>query len=359
MNLFKKLGKRIKSLARASIYGTLISASMLTPAESYASIGKDIQDAIQKITLTENRKEDMQKEVDKLSAKYDDDYFFKPDRSPSARTCFTCNLLEERATMETNRDLRKLQKYQEKLDMPDSTVNKTKRLLMYSLFLSGFHYGNDHFEYTKSRATKNKLINNRLFNWISDEFAFQKEVNLELDARDLANEIMKSDSAFGKRDDFMNLHCKTMSIIELRQGDPEGSSSEKFVNKEVPEISATYWVNSKPLKLKDLRGKVVLLDFWSTMCGPCVDALPEVKKLWQKYKDKEFVVIGIHNSAADTSNAREFIEKNGITYPIAIDRSTGESYDVQTIPQFWLIDKQGKFRPTASIESLLEEPYTK
>jgi thiol-disulfide isomerase/thioredoxin len=345
MNAFEKIKKGAKDLARASIYGTLISASMLSPIDSYASIGKDIQNAIQKITLTENRKEDMQKEVDRISKKYSHDYFIKQSLPPFARTCFVCNLANEQATKETNHDLLKLQDYQEKLGMSDSAINETKRLLVYSFFCTGV---NERFREV-----------NRKYSGLA-KYISVKKMNKWFDrAIDLAYEVAERDSAFAKSDDLIGLFSKTLSEVELCQGDPSFSSGKKFMNKEVPEISATYWVNSKPLKLKDLRGKVVMLDFWSTMCGPCVDALPDVEKMWEKYKDRGFVAISIHNSVEDTAMVREFVEKKGLTYPIAVDSATGEAYGIQSIPQFWLLDKQGRFRPGTSIETLLEEPYTK
>ena len=78
-----------------------------------------------------------------------------------------------------------------------------------------------------------------------------------------------------------------------------------LIGKQAPELQQIKgWINSKPIKLADLRGKVVLLDFWGTWCGPCVQVIPELIKLHEKYHDKGLVVIGIHddsmNSVKDT-----------------------------------------------------------
>jgi thiol-disulfide isomerase/thioredoxin len=125
------------------------------------------------------------------------------------------------------------------------------------------------------------------------------------------------------------------------------------------------WINSKPLKLADLRGKVILLDFWGTWCGPCVQVIPELIKLHEKYHDKGLVIIGIHN---DVMNSIKDLEKElnklskerwdgkKIPYALALDdggtckiEGTGKTasgattaaYGIQAFPTMVLIDKKG------------------
>jgi len=108
------------------------------------------------------------------------------------------------------------------------------------------------------------------------------------------------------------------------------------------------WINSEPLSLAQLRGKVVLVDFWTFACGNCLNTLPAVKSWNQKYKDKGLVVVGVHTPEfpfeRDTNNVKRAIERNGITYPVALDNryATWAAYGNQYWPAFYLIDKHGQ-----------------
>jgi thiol-disulfide isomerase/thioredoxin len=108
------------------------------------------------------------------------------------------------------------------------------------------------------------------------------------------------------------------------------------------------WLNSEPLTLQQLRGKVVLVDFWTYSCINCVHTLPYVKTWNQKYKDQGLVVVGVHTPEypfeRDTGNVKTAIKRFDITYPVAQDNrfATWTAYDNQYWPAFYLIDKQGK-----------------
>ena len=110
-----------------------------------------------------------------------------------------------------------------------------------------------------------------------------------------------------------------------------------------PEIDVAQWFNvEKPLSLEKLKGKVVLIDFWATYCGPCVKKLPEVQALHDKYAEKGLVVIGMH--LPEISGACEkFVEGHDFTFPIALDSGkTAESYGVHAAPQYFLVNRKGK-----------------
>ena len=108
------------------------------------------------------------------------------------------------------------------------------------------------------------------------------------------------------------------------------------------------WLNSEPLTLQQLRGKVVLVDFWTYSCINCVNTLPYVKTWNQKYKDQGLVVIGVHTPEypfeRDTGNVKTALKRFGITYPVAQDNryATWRAYDNQYWPAFYLIDKHGQ-----------------
>ncbi|QET04488.1 thioredoxin family protein [Cupriavidus pauculus] len=108
------------------------------------------------------------------------------------------------------------------------------------------------------------------------------------------------------------------------------------------------WLNSPPLKMEQLRGKVVLVDFWTYSCINCVNTLPYVKQWYEKYKDKGLVVVGVHTPEfpfeKSTSNVEAAIKRFGITYPVAQDNNyaTWSAYSNQYWPATYLIDADGK-----------------
>ena len=113
-----------------------------------------------------------------------------------------------------------------------------------------------------------------------------------------------------------------------------------------PEITASRWVNgSNELSLSDLHGKVVLIDFWGSWCGPCVSQLPEVRRLRDEYADRDLVVLGIH-STTGADKGKQYVERNNLDWPIAFDDSkhTATAYRVLGYPSLYLIDKKGKIR---------------
>jgi thiol-disulfide isomerase/thioredoxin len=108
------------------------------------------------------------------------------------------------------------------------------------------------------------------------------------------------------------------------------------------------WLNSDPLTMQQLRGKVVLVDFWTYTCINCIDTLPYVKGWNQKYKDQGLAVIGVHTPEyafeRDTDNVRTAIKRFGISYPVAQDNryATWRAYNNQYWPAVYLINRQGQ-----------------
>lgn len=109
----------------------------------------------------------------------------------------------------------------------------------------------------------------------------------------------------------------------------------------------TTWINSPPLTLQQLKGKVVLIDFWTYSCINCIRTLPYLKDWYQKYHDKGFVIIGVHSPEfefeKDLDNVKRGVEKYGIKYPVALDNHfvTWQNYNNRYWPAHYLIDKEG------------------
>jgi thiol-disulfide isomerase/thioredoxin len=112
------------------------------------------------------------------------------------------------------------------------------------------------------------------------------------------------------------------------------------------------WYNSPPLTLAALKGKVVLVDFWTYSCINCVRTLPHIQALWSKYKNQPFVIVGVHapefTFEKKPENVAEAIRTHKLGYPIAQDNdfATWRAFDNHYWPAKYLIDAQGLIRYT-------------
>jgi cytochrome c biogenesis protein CcdA/thiol-disulfide isomerase/thioredoxin len=113
-----------------------------------------------------------------------------------------------------------------------------------------------------------------------------------------------------------------------------------------------HWLNSSPLTMAGLRGKVVLVDFWTYSCINCIRTLPYVEGWYQKYAADGFVVVGVHSPEFafehDTANVTASLARFGITYPVAQDNEYGtwSAYSNEYWPADYLIDATGHIRST-------------
>ena len=128
-----------------------------------------------------------------------------------------------------------------------------------------------------------------------------------------------------------------------------------------PEISSGQWINSEPLTLKSLHGRVVLIEFWTFACYNCRNALPSIKKWDAQYRDKGLAIIGVHTPELDyesnVDNLRREVAGLGINYPVVTDNdySTWKAYKVEAWPTLFLLDKQGRVRWTHVGEGYYDE----
>jgi thiol-disulfide isomerase/thioredoxin len=147
------------------------------------------------------------------------------------------------------------------------------------------------------------------------------------------------------------LFVVVMMVYLMRQT-PDSASL-----KEVPDFALPLAAPAQPTRLSALRGKVVILDFWATWCGPCKLSMPHLEKMYKKYKDRGLVVIGISEDDATERAAVEAARKDlGVTYPTAMAVDMADiagKFPHEGIPALYLIDKEGKLAD--SVEGFSEE----
>jgi thiol-disulfide isomerase/thioredoxin len=142
-----------------------------------------------------------------------------------------------------------------------------------------------------------------------------------------------------------------------------------------PELTNDTWLNvDAPLRLADLRGKVVIVEMWTFGCINCQNVMPSLKEWHSTYKDQGLVIIGNHfpefSFEADLANLKDAIARYKIEYPVAQDNdgATWRAYKNHYWPALYLIDKQGHIRyvhigegrytqTEENIKVLLEETY--
>ena len=132
-----------------------------------------------------------------------------------------------------------------------------------------------------------------------------------------------------------------------------GVGAASFKPRPLPEFTRsapTDWINSAPLSVSDLRGKVVLVDIWTFECWNCYRSFPWLKALEQQLADADFQVIGIHSPEFERERDRAAVARKvrefGLAHPVMIDNdfSYWRALNNRYWPTFYLVDKQGRIR---------------
>jgi thiol-disulfide isomerase/thioredoxin len=145
-----------------------------------------------------------------------------------------------------------------------------------------------------------------------------------------------------------------------------GSSSPSVLAPEsssptAPELAPGAWINSEPLTLKGLRGRVVLVEFWTFGCFNCRNTLPSVKAWDARYREQGLTVVGVHSPEFDEEknleNLRSEVASLGISFPVVTDNdyATWRAYDVGAWPTIFVLDKLGRIRWTHVGEGKYDE----
>ena len=149
-------------------------------------------------------------------------------------------------------------------------------------------------------------------------------------------------------------YCLMVLILTVGLGcskskEPEGNAPKDTTptiseaSRKAPDFEAKA-LDGTTVKLSDLKGKVVLLDFWATWCPPCVASIPHLRELQQKYADKGLVVIGM-SLDTERRDVEIFMKKNPIPYKVVLTpRELSQTYKVSSIPRIFVIDREGNIK---------------
>ncbi|MGA9997141.1 MAG: TlpA disulfide reductase family protein, partial [Pyrinomonadaceae bacterium] len=191
---------------------------------------------------------------------------------------------------------------------------------------------------------------------------FLADIYLDMKKTDEAAKVMEDMRQTALRMPSSGLYRKaTNRLVSL--GRPVGAlklvEDTKANTEAAPELVIKDWIDQKPVKLSDLRGQVVLLDFWAPWCVPCRQTFPHLKSWHDKYKEKGLVILGLthHDDVEEIlkrdvpikeslSYLRRFKQDNQLPYGFAVAQG-GENdmrYDVSSIPTTFLIDRRGVIR---------------
>ncbi len=116
------------------------------------------------------------------------------------------------------------------------------------------------------------------------------------------------------------------------------------VGARAPEIGART-LDGRRIRMADLRGKVVIVDFWASWCDPCREEMPVLERMYQRYKDQGLVVVGV-SVDRNARNARGFLRRTPVSFPIVHDGGHGiaDRYSPPRMPSSYIIDRRGVIR---------------
>ena len=260
--------------------------------------------------------------------------------------------------------------------------NADDRYRMEFLLVDAYMRGKDYASMTKH--AKDMLEAAKEFSKTNKTEVFKRDEMLVKSGVLLADAFVKSnhkDSAVKTLEDLRRLSFELpsgnlykLATYRLALLDPSLDLDKFFADRSAlpktaaPEIVGSQWIEQTPVKLSELRGKVVLLDFWAHWCGPCRITLPNLSRWHETYKDKGLVILGLtryygHGNQKPMTPGeelvylRDFKRRNKLPYGVVVDESLANDYNygVNSIPMSFLIDREGRLRyisPGASDEEI-------
>lgn len=170
--------------------------------------------------------------------------------------------------------------------------------------------------------------------------AYKKAIELEpRNERYFKDKLARAYDQAGKSDLAAELRESIRSAATSRPGQAD------MVGRQAPDFALRN-LDGKEVKLADLKGKVVILDFWATWCGPCVKEIPHFIELYKQYKEQGFEMVGISTDRDGVGVVKSFVKKHKINYSILMaDGKVQQAYgEIRAIPTTFIMDKSGKIQ---------------
>lgn len=140
------------------------------------------------------------------------------------------------------------------------------------------------------------------------------------------------------------IYLTRMPSIGNAGGSPPPSPMEGF---SAPGFTLDLLGSNKPnekISLSDLRGQVVMINFWATWCPPCREEMPAIQSVYEDYQDEGFVVLAVNTTFQDNEfDIIDFIDEYGLSFPVLLDRSgeVSQKYQLRGLPSTYFVDKKG------------------
>jgi len=152
-----------------------------------------------------------------------------------------------------------------------------------------------------------------------------------------------------------------LAAVVVGFGTAQAQMVGQIVGKEAPEIQAQYWLNAPALTLAALRGRVVVVEFWATWCGPCRQSIPHLVELDKQYRPRGVVIIGLTDEPKAT--VEPFARQMQMTYAVGGGSSSSREYGVRGIPRVFVVDPSGQVvwegHPMGGLDQAIEEQLKK
>jgi thiol-disulfide isomerase/thioredoxin len=151
--------------------------------------------------------------------------------------------------------------------------------------------------------------------------------------------------------------------LQTLKNSPASGGGSKLIAANEKHISLSFTAtDGRPVDLSQMAGKVVLIDFWATWCGPCREELPNVKKAYAEFHDKGFEIVGV-SFDNDIQTLQRFTASNDMPWPQFCDgggwqNAINKDFGINAIPAMYLVDKKGMLRDTHGRENLAEKIRT-